>query len=66
MDLAKKRQAQSRCARNLIRFTLPFFVNQVGAQNNGKNILVFDGDSTAYTSQGEATHRARAWTDGIL
>jgi len=46
---------------------LPFFyVNQVGAQNNGKNILVFDGDSTAYTSGGHATHRTQPWIDDVV
>ena len=64
----QKSDKRNRVVREILSVSpLPFFyVNQVGAQNNGKNILVFDGDSTAYTSQGEATHRARAWTDGIL
>ncbi len=29
-----------------------FYVNCVGAQNNGKNIITFDGGSTAYNSDG--------------
>ena len=64
----QKSDKRNRVVREILSASpLPFFyVNQVGAQNNGKNILVFDGDSTAYTSQGEATHRAQAWTDGIL
>ena len=33
---------------------VPFcYVNNVGAQNNGKNILVFDGGSTVYNAEGE-------------
>ncbi|MBT3341616.1 MAG: NAD(+) synthase [Gemmatimonadetes bacterium] len=47
--------------------SVPFFyVNQVGAQNNGKNILVFDGDTTAYEADGSRAARARAWTQGLL
>lgn len=30
-----------------------FYVNCVGAQNNGKNIVTFDGGSTVYNAQGE-------------
>ncbi|MFC1853578.1 NAD(+) synthase [candidate division CSSED10-310 bacterium] len=30
------------------------YVNCVGAQNNGKNIVTFDGGSTVYNKQGEA------------
>ena len=33
----------------------PFvYVNCVGAQNNGKNIITFDGNSAVYNSKGEA------------
>lgn len=46
---------------------LPFFyINQVGAQNNGKNIIVFDGDSTAYAADGSALQRSRAWSEDIV
>ena len=46
---------------------LPFYyVNQVGAQNNGKNILVFDGDTTVYDSHGAVTARAGAWREQLL
>ncbi len=46
---------------------LPFFyINQVGAQNNGKNIIVFDGDSTVYAAAGKALQRARAWSEDIV
>lgn len=30
-----------------------YYVNNVGAQNNGKNIITFDGDSSAYNAQGK-------------
>ena len=64
----QKNDKRNRVVREILSDSpLPFFyVNQVGAQNNGKNILVFDGDSTAYTHRGEATHRIQTWTDGIL
>lgn len=29
------------------------YVNACGMQNNGKNVMVFDGDSTIYDEQGE-------------
>jgi NAD+ synthase (glutamine-hydrolysing) len=46
---------------------LPFFyVNNVGAQNNGKNILVFDGDTTAYDSDGSVCARAAHWREELL
>jgi NAD+ synthase (glutamine-hydrolysing) len=51
----------------LARSPLPFFyVNHVGAQNNGKNILVFDGDTTAYASDGAICRRATSWQEQML
>ena len=51
----------------LRRSPLPFFyVNQVGALNNGKNILVFDGDSTAYAPDASLVARAPAWRETLL
>lgn len=35
------------------KFVPFFYVNCVGAQNNGKNIVTFDGGSTVYNAQGE-------------
>ena len=43
-----------------------FYINQVGAQNNGKNILVFDGDSTAYAADGSVTAAAPSWRETLL
>lgn len=43
-----------------------FYVNHVGAQNNGKNILVFDGDTTAYGSDGRIRQRAESWREQML
>ena len=51
----------------LARSPLPFYyVNLVGAQNNGKNILVFDGDTTAYGADGAIRARAPAWREALL
>ena len=49
------------------RSPLPlFYVNQVGALNNGKNILVFDGDSTAYSANGDIVAQAAPWEEQLL
>lgn len=51
----------------LARSPLPFYyVNHVGAQNNGKNILVFDGDTTAYAADGAIRARAPAWREALM
>ena len=50
-------------ARSPVHF---FYVNQVGAQNNGKNIIVFDGDTTAYAPDGSIAHRAPAWQEQLV
>ena len=43
-----------------------FYVNKVGAQNNGKNILVFDGDTCAYRTDGSLAGRAPPWREAML
>ena len=55
----QKNDKRNRTVREVLaRSPLPFFyVNHVGAQNNGKNILVFDGDTTAYDSDGSIRAR---------
>ena len=51
----------------LRRSPLPFFyVNQVGAMNNGKNVLVFDGGSTVYARDATIEARAPAWRESLL
>ena len=46
---------------------IPFFyVNQVGAQNNGKNVIVFDGESAIYNRQGKLVQQASPWEPCIL
>ena len=43
-----------------------FYVNQVGAQNNGKNTLVFDGDTCGYRIDGSIAGRAPPWRETML
>ena len=64
----EKNEKRHRTVREvLVRSPLPFFyVNQVGAQNNGKNVLVFDGDTTAYAPDGRVLGRLPAWKEGEL
>ncbi len=40
------------------RFVPFFYVNCVGAQNNGKNIITFDGGSTVYNADGKPVRHA--------
>lgn len=51
----QKNRKRDQVIRNICQKTgLPFvYVNNVGAQNNGKNFIVFDGASTVYNSAGE-------------
>ena len=51
----------------MVRSPVPFFyVNQVGAQNNGKNVLVFDGDTCGYRTDGSLAGRAPPWRETLL
>ena len=64
----QKNDKRNRVVRRILqRSPLPFFyVNHVGAQNNGKNIIVFDGDTTAYDAKGEIVQRARPWKEEMI
>lgn len=64
----QKNDKRNRTVREVLaRSPLPFFyVNHVGAQNNGKNILVFDGDTTAYDSDGRLRARAAHWCEDMV
>lgn len=45
---------------------LPFvYVNNVGAQNNGKNFIVFDGASTIYDGAGNIVAMAKRYADTV-
>ena len=64
----QKNDKRNRTVREILRESpLPFlYVNHVGAQNNGKNILVFDGDTTAYEPDGAVAARARPWREELV
>jgi len=45
----------------------PFlYCNNVGIQNNGKNIFVFDGGSTIYNTEGKITGELESFEEGLL
>ena len=64
----QKNDKRNRTVRDILeRSPVPFlYVNHVGGQNNGKNIIVFDGDSTVYSPKGEILKRARPWMEELL
>ena len=64
----QKNDKRNRVVREaMARSPVPFFyVNKVGAQNNGKNILVFDGDTSAYRTDGSLAGRAPPWREAML
>ncbi|MFH1569898.1 MAG: NAD(+) synthase [Gemmatimonadota bacterium] len=64
----QKNDKRNRTVRQILaRSPVPFFyVNQVGAQNNGKNVIVFDGDTTAYLASGQVSRRAAPWREELV
>lgn len=64
----QKSDKRHRVVRDILaRSPLPFFyVNQVGTQNNGKNIITFDGDTTVYEQHGEIVQRAEPWAERLV
>jgi NAD+ synthase (glutamine-hydrolysing) len=64
----QKNDKRNRTVRDILkRSPVPFlYVNHVGGQNNGKNILVFDGDSTAYEGDGAIVAQAQSWREGLV
>ena len=64
----QKNEKRNRVVRDILaRSPLPlYYVNQVGAQNNGKNVIVFDGDTTAYAANGAVAMRAEPWKEQVL
>ena len=64
----QKNDKRNRVVREaMARAPVPFFyVNKVGAQNNGKNILVFDGDTSGYRTDGSIAGRAPPWREALL
>lgn len=64
----RKNDKRNRVVRHILsRSPVPLlYVNHVGAQNNGKNVIVFDGDSTVYDPRHGAVQRARPWREQLL
>ena len=64
----KKNDKRNRVVSEMLkRSPIPlFYVNQVGAQNNGKNVIVFDGDTTVYSGDGSVACRARPWREEMV
>ena len=62
-DDKRNRVVREAIARSPVSF---FYVNQVGAQNNGKNILVFDGDTSGFRPDGSLAGRASPWQESML
>ena len=64
----QKNVKRNRVVREILRRSpLPvFYCNHVGAQNNGKNIIVFDGDTTVYSPGGDILRRARPWREQMV
>ena len=64
----QKNDKRNRVVREaMARSPVPFFyVNKVGAQNNGKNILVFDGDTCGFRTDGSILGRAPPWREAML
>lgn len=51
----------------LKKVKLPFlYCNNTGIQNNGKNIFVFDGGTTAYNELGEIVGELKPFEEGLL
>ena len=49
------------------RFVPFYYVNACGVQNNGKNVVTFDGDSRAYNADGyKLRNHLNAYEEGIL
>ena len=62
----QKNQKRHRVVKELIKEChVPFvYVNNVGAQNTGKNILVFDGSSTVYNENGDVVYEVSPYAEG--
>ena len=64
----QKGDKRNRVIRDILsRSPVPLlYVNQVGAQNNGKNIITFDGDTTVYAPNGRIVMKTEPWREQLL
>jgi len=62
----QKNRKRHQVVKDLLKTSpVPFvYVNNTGAQNNGKNIIVFDGSSTVYNQAGEIIMAAPPYSEG--
>src|SRR3989338_2827465 len=62
----QKNRKRHAIVKTLAGFThLPLvYVNNTGAQNTGKNIIIFDGASTVYDERGEPVFEVPSYTEG--
>ena len=62
----QKNRKRHQVVRNLLKISpTPFvYVNNAGVQNNGKNIIVFDGSSTVYNEKGEVVMAVKPYATG--
>ncbi len=65
---ARKNDKRHRVIKGLVaELKVPFlYCNNTGIQNNGKNIFLFDGNTSAYNSQGNVVIQARDYTEETL
>jgi len=64
----QKNDKRHRVVKNLLaKCQVPLvYVNNVGIQNTGKNIVVFDGSSTVYNMAGEIVYQVPTYAEGIF
>jgi len=64
----QKNRKRHQVVRALVKeLKVPFiYVNNVGTQNNVKNILVFDGGTTVYNERGDVAVTAHAHADEVI
>lgn len=62
----QKNRKRHQVVKDLLKISpVPFvYVNNTGTQNNGKNIIIFDGSSTVYNSQGDIILAVPAYSEG--
>ncbi len=64
----QKNQKRHRVVKELIpECNVPLiYANNTGMQNNGKNIIIFDGSSTIYNSNGDIAFEVEPYTSGVF
>lgn len=61
----KNRKRHSVVKKLILKCKVPLvYVNNVGLQNNGKNLIVFDGSSTIYNTEGNVIYQVEPYAKG--